>query len=316
MEQENTHSHAAKFAFFYMLSLVALVFVALATGMMIFQIINKFIVDVLEPFSGRFSDSALKFAISALIISAPIFYTLIWQIQKNLRQGTLARDSGVRRWLTYFILLVASVVMIGWLIGTLNAFFEGELTLKFALKALTAIGISATIFTFYLYDIRRQEISDKKDQAIQIYFYASLIVISAVFIWSLFLVESPTEARNRRFDEMVINDFSQLDSAINNYYRENSSMPESLEVLKNEFSYITEKELSDPINNTAYEYNITGEKEYELCATFRTGNQEEELEFRYVDKMWSHDAGEQCLKQRVHEAAKEVPMEQRLNLVD
>ncbi len=35
-----SNHNSAKYAFFYMLSLVALVFVALSTGMIIFQIIN------------------------------------------------------------------------------------------------------------------------------------------------------------------------------------------------------------------------------------------------------------------------------------
>ena len=67
-----------------MLSLVALVFMAVATGMIVFQIINKAIIDIINEYSGRYSSEALKFGISALIISAPIFYLTIRQINKNL----------------------------------------------------------------------------------------------------------------------------------------------------------------------------------------------------------------------------------------
>jgi len=61
------------------------------------------------------------------------------------------KESGIRKWLTYFILLVSAVVMIGWLIGTISSFLNGELSLKFILKSLTSILISALIFSFYLY---------------------------------------------------------------------------------------------------------------------------------------------------------------------
>ena len=71
MEQQN-----AKFAFYYLLSLVALIFMALSTGMIIFQIINKCIVDVLEINPGMYDSGILKFAISAIIIAAPIFFSL------------------------------------------------------------------------------------------------------------------------------------------------------------------------------------------------------------------------------------------------
>jgi len=166
-KQEN---NTAKFAFYYMLSLIALIFAALSAGMIIFQIINKNIVDVIVQRASDFSPHQLKFAISALIISAPIFYATTWQIYKNLFSGVFDKDSGVRRWLTYLVILVSSVVMLGWLIAIVNNFLDGELTVKFILKAATAIGIAAAIFTFYYYDIKRDKIAGKRDKIIQFIF--------------------------------------------------------------------------------------------------------------------------------------------------
>ena len=80
---------AAKYAFFYVLSLVALVFMSVSVGIIFFQIINKEIVDLINEYSGNYSDGAMKFAISAIIISAPIYYFTSKQIYKNLRQGKL-----------------------------------------------------------------------------------------------------------------------------------------------------------------------------------------------------------------------------------
>ena len=142
----------AKFAFFYLLSLVALVFTSVAVGLIIFQIINKTIIDELSLAPGGFSQDALRFAISAIIIAAPIYFVMMWLLNKNLLKGTMEKESGIRKWLTYFILLVSAVVMIGWLIGTISSFLNGELSLKFILKSLTSILISALIFSFYLYE--------------------------------------------------------------------------------------------------------------------------------------------------------------------
>src|SRR3990167_1537695 len=94
----------AKFAFFYLLSLVALVFTSVAAGMIIFQIINKTVVDELSLAPGGFSQDALRFAISAMIIAAPIYFAMMRLINKNLLSGRMEKDSGVRKWLTYFIL--------------------------------------------------------------------------------------------------------------------------------------------------------------------------------------------------------------------
>ena len=308
MDTQNTQNNAAKFAFFYMLSLVALVFMALSTGMIIFQIINKSIVDVLRQYSGHYSPDQLKFAISAIIISAPIFYILMYQIHKSLFSGALDRDSGIRKWLTYFILFVSSVVMLGWLIATINSFLDGELTTKFILKSITAIGIAAAVFTFYFYDIRREEVAGKKDILIRIYFYGSLAVVIGAFAGSLFFVESPAQTRNRKFDNNIIRAFSEIDGAINSYYADKQALPKDLAELKKEFPYITDDDLTDPETKQMFEYHALGDNKYELCATFRTSNlNDADIEDSYYKDRWPHDSGRQCLTQKVIKNLKGEP---------
>ncbi|MCX6796349.1 MAG: DUF5671 domain-containing protein, partial [Candidatus Falkowbacteria bacterium] len=203
MEQPTTSS-APKFAFLYLLSLFTLLLTSISVGMIIFQIINKYIFDALEQFNA-YSQEPLKFAISALIISTPIFFFTMRQIQRNLFKGVLAKESQVRKWLSYFVLLVSAVVMIFWIITTINEFLSGELTLKAGLKTITVLIIAASIFSFYLYDIRRQELVNKKDKVVAIYGYVTLAVIALTFATSLLIVESPRETRNRRLDEATLN---------------------------------------------------------------------------------------------------------------
>ncbi|MBT4277201.1 hypothetical protein HOD96_00430 [Candidatus Falkowbacteria bacterium] len=299
MEHQN---NIAKFAFFYMLSLVSLVFMSMATGMIIFQIINKNIIDLINEYSARYSPEQLKFAISALIVSVPVYYLTMRQIHKNLFSGALNKDSGVRKWLTYFVLLVSSVVMISWFIGTINGFLDGELTLKFILKSLTAIGIAAIIFSFYLYDIKRESVENQKDKVIKFYLIGSLVLILSVFTASLFFVESPQETRNRKLDNAVLQKFDEIDMAMNEYYNEYKKLPENLEKIKDEFVYITEKDLLNPITEKKIEYKVVGEKSFELCSDFKTSNEEEAVERNgsYKDR-WLHESGYQCLKQKVRE---------------
>lgn len=286
---------------------------ALATGMIIFQIINKNIIDIINQYRGRFSPDQLKFAISALIISTPIYYFTLRQIQKNLFTGSLDKDSQIRKWLTYFILLVASVIMIGWLIGLINTFLDGDLTLKFILKAITAISISAVAFSFYLYDIKREETKGKKDKIIQIYFYASLAVIIITFIASLFIVESPTETRKRKIDDMALNSFFNIDSAIDLYYSDFGKLPADLDALKEESNYLSDRDLEDPETKKRFEYNILEDGRYELCANFRTTNKDdEEFKYEFFGENRLHDAGYQCLKRKARdEDVKEVPLRVR-----
>ncbi|MEK7167302.1 MAG: DUF5671 domain-containing protein [Patescibacteria group bacterium] len=287
-----------------MLSLVALVFMSLSTGMIIFQIINKNIVDAINQYDGNYSPDALKFAISALIISTPIFYFTIWRIFKNLISGALQKDSAVRRWLIYFILFVASVVVIGWLIGVFNNFLQGELTIKFILKAITAIFISSAIFTFYLYDIKREEVN-KNNKVILSYFYCSLTIVIIVFTASLFFVESPTETRNRKLDNAILGKFDKLDSAIQNYYIDKNKLPDNLdEIAQIDSGYLTDNnDLKDPTTNAMFDYKIFSNSGYELCANFRTSNKNDAIIEDYNNsykERWPHESGYQCLKQRIN----------------
>lgn len=301
MDQEiKSVNNAAKFAFYYVLSLVALIFMSFGVGITLFQIINKFIVDVINEFSATYDPDALKFAISALLISSPIFYVTMREIHKNLFSGVLAKNSEVRKWLSYFILLVSSVVMIGWFIYVVNSFLGGELSLKIGLKALVAIAINAGIFSFYLYDIKRDEVAGAKDKVIRIYLYVSLVIVVAVFISALFVVESPTETRNRKIDERVLNNFSMIENAITMHYDEFKKLPENLEEIKKTEGYMPEENFQNPLSKKAIEYKVTGEQEYELCTDFLASNRNpEENGGRYMVSIESlHDAGYQCLKKR------------------
>lgn len=294
MEQQQNNS--AKFAFFYMLSLVALVFTALPAGMIIFQIINKKIIDAISQNSVSFSPDQLKFAISAIIIATPIYYLTMRQIFKNLVSGALSKDSGIRKWLTYFILLVASVIMLGWLIAIINNFLDGELTLKIILKALTAIAIAAVIFTFYFYDIKRENVAEK-NKIIELYLYGSLAAVAAVFIASLFFVESPQATRDRKYDEAIVGSFSMIESAINSYYYEKDKLPGNLDELTAGNYYITADDLATP-DKKKIEYKITGADTFELCADFKTSNKSEAERYGYYDyydKSWLHENGYQCV---------------------
>jgi len=271
-------------------------------GMIIFQIINKNIIDVLEAFRGSYSSGALKFAISALIIASPIYYLTTWQINKNLFAGYLEKDSGVRKWLSYFILFVSSVVMLGFLIGVIYNFLDGELTVKFILKALTAIIIAGTVFSYYFYDIKRLNVINVKDKIIRIYFYASLAVAIVVLVSAFIFVESPYTTRKIKHDNSLIDKFSQIDNALNTYYSDKVKLPVSFDELFQEITYLRREDMKDPVTGREFEYKVVGDKTYELCSTFLLSTKDNKsYEGGYsFDKRWDHDAGYQCLRQKIN----------------
>jgi hypothetical protein len=190
--------------------------------------------------------------------------------------------------------------MIGWLIGTINSFLSGDLSTRFLLKSLTSILIAAAVFTFYFYDIKRKEVQNKKDNIVRIYFYSALVIVLATFIVSMFIVESPSETRNRRFDDMVLQNFMSIDSAINQYYLDKKKLPDNLDELKSDYPYITDETLQDKATGVKFDYKIIENNKYELCATFLTSNKDiKDIDIYSYKDQWPHDAGYQCLSQKV-----------------
>lgn len=292
-------SNSAKYTFLYLLSLFSLISVTLSIGNIIFQLINKHVVDIIHTYSGNYSSSAVKFAISSLIIATPIYYLCVGQINKNLSTGELSRTSQIRRWLTYFILLVSSFVAIGWLIAIIYSFLDGDLTLKFGLKTLASLSIAGIVGGYYFYDIKRSKIDDK-NEIIKYYFYSTLAIIVITFFAGLFFVESPKETRQRKLDNLILEKFSKIDGALNNYYIDKEKLPKTLEELASDVTYLVDDDIRYVENNNIIEYKVIEDKKYSLCANFYFSNiNVKDRDYDYFGEFWPHNAGNECLTKNV-----------------
>ncbi len=313
------NNHAAKFAFFYMLSLLALIIMSVSSGIVIFQIINKYIRDYLATYSHAYSADAIRFALSGIFVAAPVYYLTMWQIQKNLRHGALRLDSPVRKWLTYFILFVSSAVSIFWLMGTVNNFLKGEITVRFILKALTAIGISAAIFAFYFYDIKRRQIDERSRFIVRIWFWLTLLAVVAVFVAGL-VVEPPQFARAKRHDEIVLRRLHEINSSLEQYYGKYKDLPASLEELSKKAFIYNRDTIYDPDSNQMFVYQKKSANAYKICANFKLADDKLNT-WPDFSQQWPHQAGRQCfdksfarqnsaLPQRGQTGIEEIPLNQ------
>lgn len=287
--------NSAKFAFYYMLSLVTLFIVSLSFGSIVFELINTFFPDITKT-TYYYSNSSLRSAISGLLIATPIFYFIMNKIYSNLRTGELKENSEVRKWLTYFILFISSVVVIGSLIQILNNFLDGALTINFVSKALTVLFIAALIFGFYFYDIRRKEFQTNRVN--KIFFIASLFLIIIGLVSSFFIIESPTEARNRKLDDKILQDFQNIRYSIDDYYYKNVKMPENLkELQKDREGFLLN--IVNPKNEEEYIYEVISNKKFKLCTEFNSSNLEKQT--GYYDNVWKHDKGYNCIEKEINQ---------------
>ncbi|MDD5639458.1 MAG: DUF5671 domain-containing protein [Candidatus Pacebacteria bacterium] len=291
MESQNS----PKLAFYYSLVLVTLIIGSVSLGTMFFEFVNKFFPLIQNDYYGELS--GLKFAISGVIISFPIFYFMSFLIYKGITKGDFIINSPVRKWLTYFIIFVSAVVMIGSLITLLNNFLDGETTFNFVLKAISVLVISSAIFSFYFCDIKSKALNNKFNMT---YFITSLIIVCVALISSFFIIETPSQARDRKIDEKILGNFETISRGLEQYYYENKKLPQNLDELKNQnYNYINSNEFIEESTGKYYAYNIVDEKKYELCATFNSSSINSNNDTSYYSTIWKHDKGYQCITKRI-----------------
>ena len=255
---------SAKEVFLHLLAIFTLYGSATSFLVLLFQYINFLVPDVLSyevgyarPFLGP-----LRFGLSTLIVVYPVFIAVSWFLNKSYFQNAANRELRLRKWLIYFTLFVAAIVMIGDLVTTVNTFLSGGLTSRFILKALSVLLVAGLIFGYYLYDVRRIQPSKK----VRRFVYIISGVIAATIIGGFFLVGSPKEERLFQFDQQRVSDLQNIQSQIINYWQRKVRLPETLNNLKDDIAGFQIP--VDPQTGASYEYSVNGPESFELCATF------------------------------------------------
>ena len=144
---------AARDAFLYLLSFVTLGIWAGAMGSLIFELINRAFPD---PAAYDMMGGSISVEMSSIIIALPIYLWVTSLIEKDVKAKPEKLDSGVRKWLTYLILLVTVGFLIGDLITFLTSLFEGELSVRFVLKVMTVLAIAGGVFSYYFLAMKRK----------------------------------------------------------------------------------------------------------------------------------------------------------------
>ncbi len=149
---------SAREAFFYLLLFVTLYITAFNFGSLLFIFIEQAIPDPASQANlERLTVDRIRGAVSALIVAFPLFLYLSRKIGIELLSSPAGRSSGIRRWLTYITLFIASCIIIGDVSMLLYNLLGGELTLRFILKSIVVVAISGTIFLYYLNGLRKEE---------------------------------------------------------------------------------------------------------------------------------------------------------------
>ena len=152
-------SLSAREAFAYLVLFSTLYFFAWNLGSLLFQLIQYALPDPADPDWQLLRLSGdIRWAISALVIAFPVFVFAAHRVSRDVDTHPIKRLSPVRRWLTYLTLFVAATVLIGDLTALVYNLLSGELSLRFVLKVLVVGVIAGTVFSYYLWDLRQEEV--------------------------------------------------------------------------------------------------------------------------------------------------------------
>jgi hypothetical protein len=268
---------------------------------LIFQYINILLPDKLSQigyYYQSYSSDLIRFAISSIIIVFPVLILVSLILNKNYKKEPAVREIKSRKWLIYFTLFLAGLVIVGDLVSIIWNFLGGEITMRFILKSLAVLFTSGLIFGYYLWDVRRE--FPQTNSKVKYFVWSISTLVLIIVVSGFFIIGSPQKERVKKFDEQRIYNLQSIQSEIVNYWVNKRALPENLSILEN--SITGYKVPADPETNSQYQYIIKSPTSFELCAIFGLANDTKILETPApgsYNQNWQHGAGITCFERSI-----------------
>lgn len=144
----------------HLLAIFTLYFSAIRFGLLIFQYINIGIPDPLEggnSYSLSAAYNSIRLSIASLIIVFPTYVLVTRYLNKIYSASPEKLNLRTRKWLIYLTLFLAAIIIIVDLVTLVYSLLGGDLTWRFILKILTVMFIAVSVFSYYLWDLRKHK---------------------------------------------------------------------------------------------------------------------------------------------------------------
>jgi len=262
------------------------------------QYISAIFPDPLNYYFTSIANS-VRVSTSILFVAVPAYLLSSWFLAKDLALIPEKRDLKLRKWLIYFTLFISAITIIVDLIIFVYNFLDGELNIQFFLKVLVVLIVAGAVFGYYIWELKREKLKSNTPKILA-FIVAGVVVISIVL--GFFIVGTPADQRERRFDDQRLNDLQVLQSQIVDYWTKKDSLPPSLNSLEDNITgFIVPV---DPGSKEMYEYKIIDSLSFELCAVFSRSSEGSGLvgqnmkeygsPYNLFQQNWDHEAGRYC----------------------
>jgi hypothetical protein len=289
---------SAREVFVYLLLFGTFYLSAYNVGALLFAHVNRLFPDPVSPIQEIYARQLVRWSISSLAIAFPVFVALQRRMNREVARDPAKRRSQVRAALVHLTVFVAVCAVVGDLIALVYSALGGELTVRFVLKVLVIGAIAGTALLYYLPDLELEatkpapaDPSWRRRLA-----QAAVAVVAVVALTGLPIVGPPAAERARRLDERRVGDLRAVASAVNVYFTRHDRLPRSLAELSAEGGLDVRQRARE---TGPFEYRVTGERSYELCAVF-----EREAAARRLPAdgdFWAHGVGRQCFPLTIEE---------------
>ncbi len=147
-----------KDVFLHLLAITALYVGAGGFIALIFDYINLTFPDVLTMgvyYDPSYIYSSIRWEIALLVVVFPVYVFVSWFLNKDYATDPAKRNLKIRKWLIYFTLFLAAIILIGDLVTLIFNFLGGDLTARFIFKILTVFLVTGGIFWYYFWDLKK-----------------------------------------------------------------------------------------------------------------------------------------------------------------
>lgn len=295
-------------------SFILLGIVVTAIGALFFAIIEKQFPDALDAMNMAYGNasntSAIHYALAAIIVAFPLYVLSVRIWFRRFRDDEGRVESRLSKWLTYLVLLIAAVTIVGDLITLIFTLLQGEVTARFFLKAITILSLAGAVFGFYYLERRKIQYGKAISRAVfQRFGWTVAAIVGAGIVLGFFVGDSPEVARGRSFDAQRSDNLSALASCVQNYASDFGQLPVSFDELTHSSAYAyCASFMRDPETKQLYGYHIVIPSKsqgpalvgtFELCATFALASDPNQAGGTgvYDDKtIWyAHGIGNVCI---------------------
>ncbi len=124
---------------------------------------------------------------------------------------------------------------------------------------------------------------------------AASVVVIATVVSALIAIGPPAQQRKVALDARRAHELLSLANAIDIRADRDDRLPAALTALEGAGQWLS---IKDPASGAPYDYAITGDNTYRLCAVFATATRPADAEGGWGGEAWSHPAGRYCFERK------------------